>query len=254
MRTTAISAKDKQYPGPEDLDVVILCGGFGKRLQSVLNGVPKSMAPINGKPFLEFLVESLAEKGFQRFILCTGFMGNVIQDYFEDNASRLELVFSQENRSLGTAGAIKNAERLIETNPFVVVNGDSFCNCDFPEFIKFHRDRGAIITLAVCCTDGRTDSGAVWVGQDGRVTDFSEKVGHTGDSFVNAGFYLLDRLMLAFIPEGITYSLELQVLHEMKGLPVYGFPTGGRVVDIGTPERYAEAQHILANFMRGRES
>ena len=101
-----------------NLDVLILCGGFGKRLKSISQDIPKPMVNINGRPFLEFLIEHLSSFGFKRFILCTGFKSDVIEQYFKNKNDGNNYIFSKEDFPLGTGGSVKNAEPYISNSKF----------------------------------------------------------------------------------------------------------------------------------------
>ena len=110
-----------------NIDTVILAGGLGTRLKSVLNDKPKCLAPINGKPFIDILLDYCIKQGFKRFILCVGYLKEQIIEYL-NNRSDCEIIFSEEDEPLGTAGAIKNSEPFIKSDPILIMNGDSFIN------------------------------------------------------------------------------------------------------------------------------
>jgi len=112
------------------IDVAILCGGLGTRLKNVINDRPKSMAEINGTPFLDLLIDHIAKFGFKHFILCTGHMGETIENRYAGKKPAINIEISREIQPLGTGGALKNGSQLITSNPFLVVNGDSFCAVD----------------------------------------------------------------------------------------------------------------------------
>ena len=105
---------------PSQVDVVVLCGGLGTRLREVVSDRPKPMALIENRPFLEILIQNFRRAGFRRFVLCTGHLSDSVEAHFANRYSDLAIVISEENRPLGTAGAIKNAEHRIHSNPFLV--------------------------------------------------------------------------------------------------------------------------------------
>ncbi len=146
------------------MDVIILCGGLGMRLRDVVGDRPKSMAEISGRPFLDILVDYVARYGFTHFILCTGFKGDLIKRYYKNKRGRLIFVVSDEDQPLGTAGAIKNAESFIESDMFLVLNGDSLCEIDIEDFIKFHIGKGA---SNIDCRDHNGNPCRVWSNQIG---------------------------------------------------------------------------------------
>ncbi len=192
----------------KEIDVVILCGGIGSRLADVVNDRPKPMAEINHQPFLDILIEYFARFGFRRFVLCTGHMSEVIQDYYGQKSSPLEFVVSDEQIPLGTAGSIKNAERFIQSEPFLVANGDSFCSVDLAEFYDFHLSRQALLSIAVVESKDPTNNGLATLDSLQRIISFEEKKPKEQDGYINAGIYLFQKNILSFIPENTRYSLE----------------------------------------------
>lgn len=227
------------------MDVVILCGGKGTRLQSVVSDRPKPMAQLNNKPFLQLLVEYAAGFGFKRFILCAGYMGEIIEKHFSGAFPGLEIAVSRETEALDTAGAVKNAEALLRTSPFLVMNGDSICRLDLRGFVDFHYQKKAKASLAVVKVADAGSFGAITMDAAGRILSFGEKAA-AGAGYVNAGIYLLDKTALAEVPQGAKYSLERDLLPALiSGGEVYGYETGSRFYDIGTPEGYREAGEKL---------
>lgn len=201
---------------PEQIDIVMLCGGKGKRLQPVLNDRPKPMAEINGRPFLDILIDYITNYGFQRFILCTGYMGNFIKEYYQKKKGEIEILFSEEKEPLGTGGCIKNAELLIKGNTFLVLNGDSFILLDLNKFVIFHTEKKAIVSMAVSMSDKNDDYGRVKLGNDNRIISFNEKVADT--NLINAGVYLFEKDVLSLIPANTNYSLEYDLFPSIGNL------------------------------------
>ena len=115
---------------PEIPDVVILSGGFGLRLRGMIGDVPKPMAPIAGRPFLELLLRQLKRQGFLRVILSVGYKQEVIREHFGDKAFGLELVYSIETSPLGTGGALREAVHRLRTETALIMNGDSYTDVD----------------------------------------------------------------------------------------------------------------------------
>lgn len=228
---------------PENLDVIILCGGMGKRLKSVVSDRPKPMAEISGRPFLDILIDYAAAFGFKRFILCAGYMGDVIKEYYQKKRGlSVQVVVSQEKEPLGTAGAVKNARGLIKSSPFLVMNGDSLCRLDLLEFIRFHEEKDASFSMVLAGSGGGKDYGRVNVDNSGRITSFEEKTEARQGGSINAGIYLLDDNIFSVIPGGKKLSLEYDVFPEITGSRFYGYITKEELVDIGTPEKYLAAQ------------
>jgi D-glycero-alpha-D-manno-heptose 1-phosphate guanylyltransferase len=233
---------------PEEIDVIILCGGKGTRLQSVVTECPKPMASIGKRPFLEVLIERVAMRGFRKFILCTGYKQEQIISHFS-NCSNLsekciDVVFSKEENPLGTSGAIKNAEEYLKSELFLVINGDTFCDLDFKGFVNWHNSRGAELSIALCKKPDSGDCGLVVIDSSDQVTSFNEKADATG-KYVNAGVYVMNKSLLDYIPEGRAFSMEYDLIPSILHRPCFGYVTNADFLDIGTPERYMQACSLL---------
>ncbi|MEW5766353.1 MAG: nucleotidyltransferase family protein [bacterium] len=229
----------------KDIDVVILCGGLGKRLQGVVADRPKPMAEINQRPFLDILIEYVAGYGFNRFILCIGYMGEVIRGHYQKSRRPSTILFSEEKEPLGTAGAIKNAEPLIQSSPFLVMNGDSFCQVELDRFIDFHITKGTLVTMVLAWAGETADYGSVTINSSGQILRFDEKVYRGGRRLINAGVYLMEEEVLSLIPPHRNYSLEYHLFPMIIDRKVYGYVTEGGLIDIGTPQRYAKARDFI---------
>ncbi len=227
------------------IDVVILCGGYGKRLQGVVKDIPKPMAKIKHRPFLSILIDFITNYGFKRFILCTGYKSEIIEGYYRQKVNNLTIEFSREKEPLGTGGAIKNAENYIKSNPFLVVNGDSFCKINLKEFVDFHFRRDALISIAVTNTDICDDYGTINIDDSHRIIEFNEKVKGYKNRLINAGFYLLQREVFLLMPEKNNFSIERDFFPKIIKRNLYAFETQESLIDIGTPERYEKAKNLL---------
>ncbi|MBA4373140.1 MAG: galactokinase [Thermodesulfovibrio sp.] len=229
---------------PTALDVVILCGGLGTRLRSVLSHLPKPMATINENPFLDILIRFMEGQGFRRFILCTGHMQEVILQYYREANADVTIIVSEEEMPLGTAGAVKNAEPLILSNPFIVMNGDSFCPVDMQDFLNAYSDRKAEYLIALTEIEDMGDYGTVNMDAAFKISSFLEK-GKKGRGSVNAGIYLFQRDVFSLIPPGIPFSIEYDLFPKLLSRKMYGFLCNESLIDIGTPERYEHAKKIF---------
>ncbi|PIQ89619.1 MAG: hypothetical protein COV72_02045 [Candidatus Omnitrophica bacterium CG11_big_fil_rev_8_21_14_0_20_42_13] len=228
-----------------DTDVIILCGGEGRRLQSVVGDRPKPLAELNNRPFLDILIEHISNFGFRRFILCSGYMKDKIRGYYQSKSSSLAFIFSEEDKPLGTAGAIKNAQSYIQSDPFLVANADSFCDINLNEFINFYVENNAkyLICLAKACD---SDSfGSVKIDAAGRILEFKEKNKPGSCDFVNAGIYLLAKDILKIIPEMRKVSIEHEIFPGIINDNLMGYRTNQSLLDIGTPENYEKAKLIF---------
>lgn len=237
------------------VDAVILCGGLGERLRSEIGEVPKVMASIGGHPFLNFLIDHLIVEGVKRVILCTGYKAENIEDYYSKAAFPVEILFSREEEALGTGGGLKHARELIQSDPFLVFNGDSFCPVDFRAFLDFHRIKNAAASIVLSKVEDTTDYGTVRVDKTKQVAEFKEKAAavHAAPQagLVNAGVYCLQKNIFELMPEGKQFSLEKDLFPQLIGKDFYGFTTEDRFIDIGTPQRYKQAQQLLRKDKRG---
>jgi NDP-sugar pyrophosphorylase family protein len=233
---------------PGTLDVVILCGGLGTRLQSVLKDKPKPMADFNDRPFLDLLIEYVGRFGFQRFILCSGHKGDFLKEHFEKKNDGRTYVISQESSPLGTAGAIKHAESLINGDIFLAMNGDSFCEIDLISFINFHHSKNALASVALAPMENTSDFGGVTLGENDGIISFDEKTNTPSPGWVNAGIYIFNKTVLDRIPADKKVSLEQELFPELAGKGLFGFTTQSRLLDIGTPERLERARQLLTEL------
>lgn len=233
---------------PEISDVLILCGGLGTRLQNVLKDKPKPMVDFNDRPFLDLLIEYVKGFGFKRFILCSGYKGNLIQEYYKHKKDGNTYIISQESAPLGTAGAIKNAESEIISDNFLAMNGDSFCPVDLNSFSNFHHSKNALVSLALTPMENTGDYGGVTLGDKNEINSFDEKTKTPDSKWVNAGIYFFRKNMLKCIPAGEKVSLELDTFPSLTGKGLFGFTTQSKLLDIGTPERLERARKLFIDL------
>jgi len=203
------------------------------------------MADFNDRPFLELLINYVGSFGFKRFILCTGHKGGLIQDYFENKNDDKSYIISQEPSSLGTAGAIKYAEPLINSNVFLAMNGDSFCDIDLISFMLFHYSKEALISVALASMEDASDYGGVTMGENDKIINFDEKKNTPASGWVNAGIYLFNKTILGRIPTDQKISLEQELFPAMVDNGLFGFISRSQLLDIGTPERLQRARQLL---------
>jgi D-glycero-alpha-D-manno-heptose 1-phosphate guanylyltransferase len=235
----------------EDTHAVLLVGGMGTRLCSVVPSTPKPLAPVGRKSFLQLLVHQLRSQGIRRLVMCTGYRANQVEDEFGDGHEwDVAINYSKESRPLGTAGAVKFAERYLpRVTDFLVMNGDSFLELDFRKFIHFHREHGGLISIAVRKVENAIRYGTVQVHTNHRVTGFTEKTGTQVPGIVNGGVYVFNRAVLQHIPDGPA-SLEKDVFPRLLEHGVYALEQHGMFIDIGTPKDYVRAQELCDSLYR----
>lgn len=228
--------------------VLILAGGLGTRLSAVIKDVPKPMAPIAGRPFLEYQIEFLKRQGFREFTLLIGHLSHIIQEHFGTGEKfGVHIEYSVEHEPLGTGGAIRQAMESSTAQSFLVLNGDSLFTADYLRFLKFAKPP---VSLALKYTSDLSRFGSVKIDSNYTVTGFFEKSDASKDGYINAGAYYLTRDALKLMPQG-KFSFETQVLTPLsKGENVLGIPCGGLFVDIGTPESFAWSQDHLPDWLK----
>jgi D-glycero-alpha-D-manno-heptose 1-phosphate guanylyltransferase len=233
-------------------DAVILSGGFGLRLRGVIGETPKPMAPIAGRPFLELLLRQLKRHGFSRVVLSVGYKHEAIRNHFGEQAFGMELVYCVEDSPLGTGGALHEASKLISTETTLAMNGDSYTDAALDRLVQEHAENAADVTVVVI-PETRSDAGSVVLDGTGKVKAFAEKRFVAESRYLSAGIYMLNRNLVARIPQGSRISLEEQLFPQWlaEGKNIEGFVYEGRCLDIGTPERYEKAQHALEKVEQG---
>jgi NDP-sugar pyrophosphorylase family protein len=238
---------------PAAIDAIVLCGGAGLRLRSVTGDAPKSLASIGGRPFLEILFKQLRRHGFCRAILAVGFQREVIRSEFGNQAHDLTLEYSVEAEPLGTGGALRQAAGHLDSDNALILNGDSYTDADLPAFVDDACKANADISILLVPADGRVDCGLVSVDANRRVLGFKEKQSAVGREYVNAGIYVAKKRLLCEIEPGLRISLETDIVPRWlaEGKYLRGFIHPGKCIDIGTPERFRDAQKFLANAELG---
>lgn len=224
------------------IGAVVLAGGLGTRLKAALPDLPKVLAPVAERPFLEYLLIQLRDQGFRDVTLAVGHMAECIETQFGDGQSLgLGLRYSREHEPLGTGGALRLALALTKSNDLLVLNGDSFFGIDFEALVDFHTRQTAAATIALARVPECARYGSVSIDEAGRVVAFREKKGETGSGIINGGIYVFTRSAIEQIAPDRAVSLELETLPGLVGYGLYGVLLDGYFADIGTPDAYEEA-------------
>jgi D-glycero-alpha-D-manno-heptose 1-phosphate guanylyltransferase len=225
---------------------MILAGGRGSRLQSVVNDRPKPMAVVAGRPFLEWLLMLLRCQGVRRVTLCTGYLGEVIESYFGNGSLiDLELIYSREHTPLGTGGAIRNALRHTTSDAVLVLNGDSYCRVSVERFFRKHSAAHALASVWAVSVDESSRYGSIEVDGRNNLLAFKEKADSKQPGLINAGIYLFERSVLEGIPDGKAISMETEVLPALVGRGLHVVVGPAPFIDIGIPEAYKGAGAFL---------
>ena len=227
-----------------NVDALIICGGLGTRLKSVLNDRPKILAEINGRPFISYLIDYLETQGISRIILCTGHGHEEIEEWVTRNyTGGVVIEFSREISPLGTGGAVKNAEHLIRGDDFLVLNGDTFFELDYNAFVRDYFSKDAVALLATSQSDQTSEYGTICTDQNDRIIFYGEKIkGEEKRGLISGGVYMFNKKILRQLPSNTPVSLEYDSIPNhilpMYDKAVYGHLSQGYFLDIGTPKNY----------------
>lgn len=234
-------------------EAIILAGGFGTRLQAVVNDVPKPMAPVNGKPFLDYIFLYLKHYGITRVILSTGYLAHKIADRYERSFDGMQVSCAVEKRPLGTGGGIRLAMQHCITDDILVLNGDSFFDVDLSVYHAQYKRSAAAGSLALRKVENAARYGTIRMGDDNRIAAFKEKDSVETPGLINGGVYLLNReLFLANTPETQAFSIEKDFFEtKLSEITLCGFEHEGYFIDIGIPEDYKKAQEDFKSFKYG---
>src|SRR5439155_486189 len=235
----------------ERMQLVIVAGGFGKRLRPLTLTRPKALIPLVDRPLVLHILDSLPPS-CDEAIIAVNYLFEQVRDFFREHESRIAVRVVDEPTPLGTGGALKNVERYLR-GPFAVYNGDIVDTIDFDSLVQTHRKAGGIGTIAVGRVDDSSDFGAVEIVK-GRIARFVEKParGETASHLVNAGRYVFEPGVFDFIEPGRPVSMEREVFPGLiaEGLTPYRFE--GWWSDAGTLANYLNAQHLLLAAGRAR--
>jgi D-glycero-alpha-D-manno-heptose 1-phosphate guanylyltransferase len=231
------------------VEAIVLAGGFGTRLQKVVSDVPKSMALINQRPFLEYLFDYLIAEGVDKVVLSVGYKHEIISDHFGDQYKSLPILYAIENEPLGTGGGIRLAMWKIESLRALVINGDSLFKVDYRALMDFHMKKKADATIALRKLNDTGRYGRVSVNRSNRITGFEEKGLSSGPGYINGGVYIIEKYFLMNPEFRGRFSMEKDCFERYYPYSdLFGFRAEGYFLDIGIPEDYLKAQHEFASF------
>ncbi len=230
---------------------VILSGGFGTRLSHIVSNVPKPMAFVGGKPFLDYIIENLKKQNFDKFIFLTGYLADVIENHYKDLSG---VRFIRETTPLGTGGALLNAYEYLN-DEFFVINGDTFFDIDFSLLEDFGKNLP--VALALRYSKDVERYGFIEIDEGYKIKFFTEKgqlPNDRVDGFINGGIYYMKKNVLFEFLNSFnnkTLSLENEIFPKLtsKGL-IYGLPLGGCFIDIGVPNDYYRAQSLVPDWLK----
>lgn len=221
----------------QDTPVIILAGGFGTRLSTVVRDVPKPMAPINGKPFLHYIFQELQHQKIKNAVLSVGHLKEVIQVFFQDNYLGIDIQYAIETEPLGTGGGIKNALNFVNDDAFVL-NGDTFFDIDLSKI----KNENADISIALRPMFDFDRYGTVELDETQRIISFNEKK-HCEHGLINGGVYYFKKSLFDKIKTDTKFSFEKDVLEKhLNDLQIQGKIFDNYFIDIGIPEDYEKAK------------
>ncbi|MGC8791616.1 MAG: nucleotidyltransferase family protein [Desulfurella sp.] len=228
---------------------VILAGGLGTRLRSAIGDLPKPMADISGKPFLEYLLDYLIENKITKTILSVGYKSQIIINHFGKKYKSIDIEYSVEDEPLGTGGAIKKALSALEDDKeFFILNGDTFFDVALSKLLEFHIQKNALLTIALKQMTNCKRYGSVLLDSSNRIIGFKEK-GSISDSLINGGIYIINKRLFDLIdlPEKFSFEKDLLELYYKK-LSFYGKNFNEYFIDIGVPEDYEKFKQEIKAY------
>lgn len=226
------------------MEVIILSGGLGTRLSSVIENIPKVMAPINGKPFLTYMLDNMCKSGVKKVVLATGYRKEYIKDYFGDEYKNIKIEYSEEEYPLGTGGAIKKALKLCNNDNVIITNGDIFTNIDYKKIYSSHIDSNSDVTLSLLEMENFDRYGSIEI--DGsRIINFKEKE-YVEKGYMNVGCYVFKRDILDKLNFEEKFSIEKDFFMQyVNSMNFSHYIYDDIFVEIGIPEDYELAKNIL---------
>jgi len=228
-------------------EAIILAGGLGTRLRSVVADLPKCMAPVNGKPFLSYIIEYLQNQGVEKYIFSVGYKSESIVEYINAKYSMLKVQYSTEESPLGTGGAVKLACTKASEKNILILNGDTMFSVDLKSLSSFHVQMDADCTLCLKPMKEFDRYGVVELNNDGSISSFKEKHFYK-KGLINGGVYSLnaERFIKEELPE--VFSFEKDYLEKyLTKRKIFGVVQDEYFIDIGIPEDYNRAQKELSN-------
>jgi mannose-1-phosphate guanylyltransferase/phosphomannomutase len=234
------------------LKAVVMAGGEGTRLRPMTANQPKPLLPVVNKPIMEHVLRLLRRHGITETVVTVQFLAALVRNYFGDGDELgMQLSYATEETPLGTAGSVKNAEEVLRDAPFLVISGDALTDFDLTELVRYHRDKGALVTVALKSVPDPLEFGIVITAEDGRIERFLEKPtwGQVFSDTVNTGIYVMEPEVLDHVAAGEQVDWSHDVFPALldAGFPLYGYVAEGYWEDVGTHESYVRAQADVLN-------
>ena len=228
------------------MEAIILAGGLGTRLRSVVSDVPKPMAPINGRPFLEILLDHIKKYTFEHIVLSTGYMHEKIEEHFGESYKGIKISYTIEEVPLGTGGGILNAFSKCEEDDVVVLNGDTLFKIDYDTLANFYRAHPTRLAVVLRQVSDTSRYGAVTTDCCDCINNFSEKDVSHGAGSINGGIYMINRSLFDGFSIGEKFSFEKDIMQKrFTEEKFYAYVSGDFFIDIGVPEDYKRLNDMV---------
>jgi len=229
-------------------EAIVLAGGFGTRLKGIIDDKPKPMAPVNGKPFLEYLLTYLCHQGITHVILSVGYKSEIISDYFGNKFKSISIDYAHESEPLGTGGGIRNALKYSKSDSILILNGDTMFNIDIKKLCHIHQAKRSELTVALRKMEDGSRYGSVNIDDENRITAFTEKKEGLTHILINGGVYLLNKstFLKKSFPARFSFEKDFLEAGYTNG-HFFGIEFSDYFIDIGLPETYSQAQSEFLN-------
>lgn len=235
----------------ENITAVILVGGMGTRLRSVIGDKQKTLACVDKKPFVTHLLKQISEFGIKNIVLCVGYKADAVRTAIGTSAYGLKISYSEEKTPLGTGGALRLALSKIDTEYLLVMNGDSYVDFELNSFVSWHNQKRAEASLLLTRVKDVSRYGRVVINEDESVELFEEKGRFSGADYISTGVYLFKKNILVSIPEKVNYSLEKDFFPNLiTNHKLYGMKVKCKFIDIGTPKSFENAKSFFKNITK----
>jgi D-glycero-alpha-D-manno-heptose 1-phosphate guanylyltransferase len=229
------------------LTAIILAGGMGTRLRSVVPHVPKPMALVGDRPFIEYQMDYWIYQGVTQFILSLGYKKEVFLNHFGNQYRSIPLIYAVEEEPLGTGGGLLHAAQDLK-HPFLVLNGDTFFEVELHKLLDFHQSHRSAWTFTVFRSEETSRYMGLTINKNNEILEFHSDL-EGSERIVNGGAYLVDPSIIAATTHlnGQSLSLEDELLPILKhqGIKFFGYESAGNFLDIGLPEDYLKASDFL---------
>ena len=229
------------------METIILAGGFGTRLKSLMPNIPKTLALINNRPFLDYLFNYLIQQNIKKVILSVFYQYELIKKQYNFKYKNLDILYSIDSTALGTGGAIQKALEISKSDDIFVINGDTFFNIDLDQLLNEHKNKKNDITIALKPMNNFDRYGIVETDSNGQVLTLKEKQ-YCNYGKIDGGIYLINRSIFNLFESRKKFSFNDFIMNNLKNLKVGSLLFDELFIDIGTPEDYDRAHLILDNY------